>query len=245
MIEILQWSTLAVCCAAAVARIPSAIRGENRSLFYIFVLATLAILLSIDGPYLAIDRVLGGSNITNLILRFIIFGVIFFIALRFIKAFGADGCRRCLLGLPGVLVLGVISAVMVAFFLMMDTSGSSAGLAALSGRSARNAHLVEYYGAAGRAYPAYVSLVLLPAMVKAVASRRLPALVRTGALLLALGGISLTVSLLFPFIPAQWHPLRFFINYGAALCFVLGLAAFWFGRVRAAEPATRRSSTAK
>ena len=48
MIEILQWSTLAVCGSLALARIPSAIRGRNRSLFAIFVLATLAILLSID-----------------------------------------------------------------------------------------------------------------------------------------------------------------------------------------------------
>ncbi len=79
MIEILQWSTLAVCCAAAVARIPSAVRGENRSLFYIFVLATLAILLSIDGPYVAIDGLLGGSNVANLVLRFVLFAVIFFI----------------------------------------------------------------------------------------------------------------------------------------------------------------------
>jgi len=244
MIEILQWSTLSVCGFAALARIPSAVRGENRSLFYIFILATLAILLSIDGPYVAIDSVLGGVNITNLILRFVIFAVIFFIGLRFVKAFGAQECRRWLVGLPGVLVFGLVAAVMVAFFAMMDSSGSSAGLAAVSKRSSQNAQLVEYYGAAGRAYPAYVSLILLPAMLRAVASR-LPALVRAGALLLAVGGISLALSLLFPFIPAQLSSLRFMINYGAALCFVLGLGAFWIARVRATQLATRKSSTAK
>ena len=244
MIEILQWSTLASCCAAAVARIPSAVRGENRSLFYIFVLATLAILLSIDGPYVAIDGLLGGSNVANLILRFVLFAVIFFIGLRFIRGFGAHEARRWLLGLPGLLVFGVIAAVMVVFFIMMDSNGSSAGLVAVSQRSERNAQLVEYYGAAGRAYPAYVSLVLLPAMAKAVASR-LPVLVRAGALLLAVGGVCLAVSLLFPFIPAQLQSLRFIINYGAALCFVLGLAAFWAARVRATQSTPRRSSTAK
>ncbi|MBT2596042.1 hypothetical protein [Arthrobacter sp. ISL-72] len=244
MIEILQWSTLAVCCAAAVARIPSALRGENRSLFYIFLLATLAILLSIDGPYVAIDSVLGGTNITNLILRFIVFAVIFFIGLRSMKAFGAHQYRRWLLGWPGMLVFGVISAVMILFFIMMDSSGSSAGLAGVARRSVRDAHLVEYYGAAGRAYPAYVSLVLLPAIAKAVASR-LPVLVRVGALLLGIGGASLTVSLLFPFIPPQWSSLKFIINYGAALCFVLGLAVFWTGRVRATRVAARKSSTAQ
>lgn len=244
MIEILQWATLAVCCTAAVARIPSAIRGENRSLFYIFVLATLAILLSIDGPYVAIDGLLGSNNIANLVLRFVLFGVIFFIGLRSLRAFGAQKSRSMLLGLPGLLVFGLVSAFTVVVFLMMDTSGSSAGMVAISQRSPRDAVLVEYYGAAGRAYPAYVSVVLLPALARAVASR-LPALVRVGAFLLAVGGVCLAGSLLFPFFPPQLHSLRFFINYGAALCFVLGLAAFWFGRVRAAEPATRRSSTAK
>lgn len=141
-------------------------------------------------------------------------------------------------------MFGLVAAVMLAFFAMMDSSGSSAGLAALSKRSSQDAQLVEYYGAAGRAYPAYVSLVLLPAMLRVVASR-LPALVRAGALLLAVGGISLALSLLFPFIPAQLSSLRFIINYGAALCFVLGLAAFWAGRIQATHAATRRSSTAK
>jgi hypothetical protein len=244
MIEILQWSTLAVCCAAALARIPSAVRGENRSLFYIFVLATLAILLSIDGPYVAIDGLLGGSNVANLILRFVLFAVIFFIGLRCVNAFGADQQRRWLLGVPGIVVFGLIAGVMVVFFTMMDSSGSSAGLVAVYERSTRNAHLVEYYGAAGRAYPAYVSLVLLPAMVKAVGSR-LPVLVRAGALLLAVGGVCLTVSLLFPFFPEPWAPLKFIINYGAALCFVVGLAAFWIARVRATQLAPQKSSTAK
>lgn len=244
MIEILQWSTLAVCVIAALARIPSAIRGENRSLFYIFILATLAILLSIDGPYIAIDSVLGSTNITNLVLRFVNFAVIFVIGLRCVKAFGAQESRRWLVGLPGALVFGLVAAVMVAFFVMMDSSGSSAGLVAVYERSPQDARLVEYYGAAGRAYPAYVSLVLLPAMLRAVTTR-LPALVRAGALLLAVGGVSLGLSLLFPFIPAQLSSLRFIINYGAALCFVLGLAAFWIGRIQATQAATRKSSTAK
>ena len=51
MIAILQWTTLAVCAIVAIARVPSALRGENRSIFGIFVLATLAILLSIDASY--------------------------------------------------------------------------------------------------------------------------------------------------------------------------------------------------
>src|SRR5450830_1451096 len=79
IIEILQWTTLGVCAVLALARVPSALRGENRLMFGILVLMTLAILLSMQGPYLAIDHVLGGSNLTNLILRFVIFGAILLI----------------------------------------------------------------------------------------------------------------------------------------------------------------------
>ena len=51
MIAILQWTTLAVCAIVAIARIPSALRGENRSLFVVFLLLTVAILLSIEASY--------------------------------------------------------------------------------------------------------------------------------------------------------------------------------------------------
>ena len=82
MIEILQWSTLTVCGLVSVARVPGAVRGKNRTLFYIFALMTLAILLSIQAPYLASDQALGGANMANLLLRFVIFAAIFFLGIR-------------------------------------------------------------------------------------------------------------------------------------------------------------------
>ena len=90
MIAILQWTTLAVCSLAAIARIPSALRGENRSLFFVYAFMTVAILLSIEAPYLAVDSVLGGTNLANLLLRFIIFGTGFALGLRIARGFGAD-----------------------------------------------------------------------------------------------------------------------------------------------------------
>jgi hypothetical protein len=90
---------------------------------------------------------------------------------------------------------------------------------------------VEYYGAAGRAYPSYVSLVLVPAMVRAVRSR-LPVLVRIAAALLAVGGTAIALTLLFPVIPPEWGALEFIINYTAVLCFVVGLTLIWAARVR-------------
>jgi hypothetical protein len=243
MIETLQWTTLAVCALVAVARIPSTLRGENRSLFGIFALMTLAILLSIQGPYVVIDQALGGINLANLLLRFVIFGAIFFMGVRIARGFGADSAHRLITGRTGMLVLLAVSVVMVALFFSMDTAGSSAGLSAVSGKDPRHFALVEYYGAAGRAYPAYVVLTLLPAMVRA-ARDRLPILVRIAAALLALGGVAVALTLLFPVIPPTLGQIEFIINYTAVLCFVVGLALIWVAKVVSGRKAAgRRTST--
>jgi len=231
MIEILQWSTLATCGLIAAARIPSALRGENRSLFYIFALMTAAILLSIEAPYLAVDAALGSINLANLLLRFIIFAAIYFVGVRVTRGFGADHAYRLITGRPGMVALLAISLVMTILFFLADTAGSSAGLSATSGKSERNFVLVEYYGAAGRAYPSYVSVVLIPAMVRAVGTR-LPVLVRLAAGLLALGGAAIALTLLFPLVPPEWGALEFIVNYTAVLCFVIGLALIWAAKVR-------------
>lgn len=245
MIEILQWTTLATCGIVAAARIPSAVRGENRSLFYIFALMTAAILLSIETPYVAIDQALGGINLANLLLRFIIFAAIYFIGIRVTRGFGAEGAYRLITGKAGMVVLAVVSLVMTVVFFMMDTTGSSAGLSAPSVRNPTNAILAQYYGAAGRAYPAYVALVLLPAMVRAVRSR-LPVLVRVAAALLALGGAAIGLTLLFPVVPPGWGSIKFVINYTAVLCYVVGLSLIWAARVRSGKPlSTKRTYTEK
>ena len=245
MIAILQWSTLAVCVIVAAARVPSAVRGENRSLFYIFALMALAILLSIEAPYLAVDQAMGGVNAANLLLRFVIFGAIYFVGIRITKGFNAADGYRLITGRVGMTVLGLISLVVVAVFLMMDTAGSSAGLSALAANDGPNDVLVEYYAAAGRAYPAYVALVLLPAMCRACRST-LPLLVRLAALMLAIGSVDIGLSLLFPLIPPELGSIKFVINYTAVLCFIVGLALIWVARVlHGGKVAPRRTSTEK
>ncbi|HEY3575795.1 MAG TPA: hypothetical protein VGK98_18465 [Arthrobacter sp.] len=232
MIEILQWTTLIASGAAALSRIPNLVRRKNRSIFYALALLTLAILLSINGPYLAIDALLGGTNVANLLLRFIIFGAIFFLALRIAAGFGDSRGVQLIRGRSGTLALGLISAVLVVCFVLMDTSGSSAGLVDVAARSPQNALLVEYYGAAGRAYPAYVCLAILPGMLRAIRSP-LPALLRASAVLLAVGSIAVPLTLLFPVIPPPLGFLRFVLNYTAILCFVGGLALIWVASGRA------------
>ncbi|MBE4717439.1 hypothetical protein DAD99_04545, partial [Pseudarthrobacter sp. AB1] len=117
--------------------------------------------------------------------------------------------------------------------------------ASVSVKDARNGLLAEYYGAAGRAYPAYVSLVLLPAMVRACRSN-LPGLIRVAALLLVLGSVAIGASLLFPVFPPALDSVEFVINYTAVLCFVIGLALIWLAKLRSGlnEPG-KKTSTAK
>jgi hypothetical protein len=230
VIAILQWTTLAVCALLAAARVPSALRGENRSLFGILVLMTVAILLSIDAPYLIVDGVLGGTNIANLVLRFVIFAGIFFLGLRVARGFGADDALRLITGPVGIAVAAAASASVVAVFFMMDTAGSSAGLVGVFAKDGRAAALVECYGAAGRLYPAFVTLALFPAMLRTLRSR-LPALVRSSAALMALGTVAITLSLLSPVIPPSLGFMRFVINYTAALCLVVGLALIWLSKL--------------
>lgn len=211
-------------------------RGKNRTLFYIFALMTLAILLSIQAPYLAIDQALGGANLANLLLRFVVFAAIFFVGIRVTRGFGADDAYGLLTGRIGMAVLALTSLMVVVVFLMMDTAGSSSGMGLVSAKDARNGLLVEYYGAAGRAYPAYVSLVLLPATVR-VCRSTFPLLVRVAAFLLAVGAVAVGSSLLFPALPPALGSVEFVINYTAVLCYVTGLALIWV-----AKPRTGRSS---
>ncbi|WP_311133353.1 hypothetical protein [Arthrobacter oryzae] len=241
MIAILQWTTLAVGGGLALARIPSVLRGENRSLFSLYALMTLAVLLSIDGPYLAIDQALGGLNIANLILRFLIFGTVFFLGIRIARGFGAGDALRRITGPVRIAVAAAASLAVIVLFAMMDTAGSSAGLVAVFAKDPGHAALVEYYGAAGRLYPAYVMLALLPAMLQTLPSR-LPILVRSSAALLAAASVAITLSLLSPVIPQSLEFLRYLLNYSAILCLLTGLALIWLSkslakRLKQTEPA--------
>jgi hypothetical protein len=238
MIETLQWITLILCAAVAVARIPSALQGRNRSLFLIFLLATAAAILSMEQFYVPVDRAMGGMNIANVLLRLIIFATIHLIALRVSKAFADDGAYRLISGPAGLTVLGVFAAALAGIFAMMDPAASSLGLADVGDGSARNAALLPFYWAAARGYPAYVALALLPCLVRTVNSS-LAGLVRTGAALMAAGSAATAAGFLLEFSGPSLDLLRSAVNNAAVVFFVLGLAAVWLARVRATRPGIR------
>jgi hypothetical protein len=175
--------------------------------------------------------------VANLLLRFIIFAAVYVLGMRIAKGFGDQPGLRLIRGRRGTLVLGLISAAMLVFFALMDSEGSSVGLVGVYAKDERNRALVEYYGAAGRAYPAYVSLAIVPGLLRAVRGT-LPVLLRISALLLAIGGIATILSLFFPVIPAALGYLTFVINYTAILCFVVGLTLIWLAKLRAGRKVT-------
>jgi hypothetical protein len=239
MIAILQWTTLAVCALVAIARIPSALRGENRSLFGIFVLATVAILLSIDAGYTVIDAWLGSENYTNLLLRFVVYGTVLLAGYRIAKAFDARSSIRLIVGPVGMTVLSVIGIATVALFLLADTAGTVTGLTSLPARSPENAALIESYAAAGRLYPSFVAVCILPATYKAV-SQRLPKAIRAGALLLTVAFASMAAGTLFPLIPSEVGFVKAIINYAAVLCLTLGLAFVWVSSLMSSRELRRQ-----
>ena len=232
MIAILQWTTLAVCALIAIARIPSALRGENRSIFGVFVLSTLAILLSIDVSYRAIDAWLGSENYTNLFLRFVIYSTVLLAGYRIAKAFDAPACIRLIVGPVGKAALIVIGIATVALFVLADTAGSATGLNGLSSRSPENAALIAWYSAAGRLYPAFVAACILPATYLAI-SRELPRVVRLGAVLLTAAFAAMALGSFYPLIPREASYLKAVINYTSMLCLALGLALVWISSLLA------------
>lgn len=239
MIAPLAWATLTVCAIATLCRIPSALRGENRSLFFLLLLMTLAVFLGMRAPYEQVDHLLGGMNIAHIVLRFIVFAFILILGFRVARGFGATDALRLITGPIGMAVLAFCSFVILVVFPMMDTAGSATRLVGISDRSTRDAALVQIYDAAGRLYPAYVTLALLPAMVRALASR-LPVLVRGGAALLALGSIAITLALLLPLYPPGLVFLKDIPNYTAVLCLVLGLTLIWLGSITAKRAAGKK-----
>jgi hypothetical protein len=227
MMAVLEWGTFVVCCVVLLLRVPDAVRGRNRTVFGILLLATLCSLLAVSGPYEAIDRALGGWNITHLILRYLVFAAVLLVGLRITKGLGATRGYRLIAGRPGRWALGLSCLAVAAIFVLMDTQGSSSGLLDLRDSGVRNAVLAPFYAAAGRTYPAFVSVVLMPPLLDAIRSQ-LPPLVRAGALATLLGAVAVVVSVPASFAPPAWAFGQHLANYSAGLGYVLGLALFWF-----------------
>lgn len=244
MIATLQWGTLIICSVVLLLRVPDAIQGRNRTVFWILVLATLCSLLSVPGPYEAIDAALGGWNLTHLILRFLVFAAVLLVGLRVATGLADTRCYRLIAGPAGRWALAVSAAAVAVTFFLMDTRGSSAGMLDITNNSGRNAVLAPFYAAAGRTYPAFVSLALLPALLATTRSQ-LPRLVRAAALLTCLGALATACSVPASFAPEDWGLAQQTVNYVAVLGYVLGLGMFWASGRAAKESGNARATFRK
>ena len=239
MIAILQWTTLAVCALVAIFRVPSALRGENRSIFGIFALSTFAIMLSINAIYLPVDAWLGSENYANLILRFLIYGAVLLSGYKIAKGFDAQRSVWLIVGPVGLTVLALVVLATVVPFFLANTSGSSTGLGTLSDQSPGNVDLIKLYTVAGRFYPSYVAACLLPATIRTMRSG-LPLLPRSGAAVLAVGASAMILLSLSDLLPRHLAYLQYFISSTAILGLVLGLTLMWLSRVLASKRLVRR-----
>lgn len=244
MIATLQWGTLIICSVVLLLRVPDAIRGRNRTVFWILFLATLCSLLSVPAPYEAIDAALGGWNLTHLILRFLVFAAVLLVGLRVAQGLADERGYRLIAGPPGRWALALSAAAVAVTFFLMDTRGSSAGMLDLTDSGGRNAVLAPFYAAAGRTYPAFVSLALLPALLATTRSQ-LPGLVRAAALLTCLGALATACSVPASFAPGAWILAQQTVNYLAVLGYVLGLGLFWASGLAAKKTGKARATFRK
>ncbi|WP_426302307.1 hypothetical protein [Arthrobacter sp. R-11] len=224
MTALLPWLTLFVCIAMTAVRVPSAIRGQNRAMFFLFALLSVDILLSIREPYLAVDAALGGFNLANLLLRFMLYGTFLLLGVKTAAAFGSSAGMRAIRGPAGMAVLLLVAVLTAWIFFAMETSGSTAGLSGLPQTAS-----LESYAALGRFYPGYVAACLLPGIWQAVRGSG-PALLRLASGTLFLGFCLLLLSQGFPLVPESASWLRPAINYSAALASALGLGGIWLSK---------------
>jgi hypothetical protein len=217
----LQWVTCAIVTALVLTRLPAFLRGRNRLMFWLMTLLDLVILLSIEGPYLLVDRLLGGHNMANLLLRFIIFGFCLLLSVRVARAFSGFRAERVLLGPIGLGLLGVASLVLVASFVLAGLTTSSVGFFTPDLQ-----FWPAVYGTVGRLYPTFTGLVVLPVLAGTV-RRRGPATLRTAAGLLALGYVALALSNIITVLPKEALWLSQTINYGTILLLCAGLTLIW------------------
>ncbi|WCI09790.1 hypothetical protein PJ267_10125 [Arthrobacter sp. OVS8] len=223
----LEWATLAACCAALLLRVPDAVKGRNRTIFGILLLATLCSMLAVSELYEAIDGVLGGRHVTSLILRYLVFATVLLVGLRVTRGLAATRGYSLIAGWPGRLALA-LCCLAVTRDIPPDGHNRCAGRSTDAVRCRRReCRPGPYYTAAGRSYPAFVSLALVPPLLVAVRSRQ-PRLVRAGALLVLLGAVFAIMSFPVSLAPASWAGGLRFVNYAAVLGYVGGLVVFWF-----------------
>ena len=223
----LQWVVFGITALFVLRRVPSAIRGENRGMFWALVLIALGMALSIPFFYQGVDSVLGGINLANLVLRFCVLAAFLIFGVKAAAAFKAPRAQRLIAGPVGFTALAVVVATLVVLFVLSDLPESSAAL-----RAYEDQETVVAYAHCARLYQTYVAACLVPALFLSAADSRRRKYVRISAGLMSLGLsifiIHALLSLAMWDVPGgAWERA---LPYAAVLSISLALALLWKDR---------------
>ncbi|WP_028280527.1 hypothetical protein [Arthrobacter sp. H5] len=232
--EVIKWSVFGLCVIFALIRVPDALRGRNRSVFLSLVLLALAVGLSLPPLYLAVDQLLGGVNIANLVIRLSLYAIFAILGVRTAIAFGSQRTRRIIAGPIGLAVLAITVLVTVALFVVSDLPESSTGLRAYGDQQA-----VQWYADMGRYYPGYVAACLLSPATGGLLDGAARPIHRICSGLMAFGFALVVVFA----VASIWGPLGLFdviLPFGAIVFVTVGLTVAWISR-RRSEAGSQRN----
>lgn len=229
---IIQWTAFVVCAVFAVVRLPGAIRGHNRAVTACLGLMAVGTGLGIEVFYLAADRLLGGVNVANLLIRFCVYALVLILGAKIAAAFKAQKSARFINGPIGWTVLGLTVLLTVYFFIVSDLPYSSTALAEFEAQQS-----VQVYGGLGRTYPGYVGACLLvPVFAAALDRRRSPAH-RIGAALIGVGLAHVAVFAALRLVNLELGAANIILPFNAMILLCIGLAAIWVSNRRRSLPA--------
>ncbi len=218
----IQYIALVVCVFAALLRLPGAVRGQGRTVFFSLVLLAAAVGLSLDIFYDAVDGALGGVNLANLLVRFSLYAVFALLGLRMADAFSSSLVRRLIVGPFGIAILVITVSATLYFFVASELQGSSAGLRAFEVQST-----VQQYATVGRLYPAYIAACLVVPGLSAVLDGGARTLHRIASGSLTAGFSVVVVYVVLRLMLMDLQQWDIILPFSAVLLTVLGLCLIW------------------
>lgn len=224
----IQWVALGLCTVGAAVRLPGAHRGRGRPVFFALLLLAVSVALAITPIYDAVDGLLGGVNLANLLLRMALYAVFVLLGVRMAAAFGSPLARRLVVGPFGVAILVLTVAATLYFFVASELQGSSTGLRAFGDQDT-----VQQYSAVGRLYPGYVAACLVIPAVASVLDRRFRPTHRIACALLAAGFSLVVLFVLLRFTTIDLMQWDVFLPFTAIVLTVLGLCLIWISHTLA------------
>lgn len=226
MTAILQWLALLMCVVCTIWRLPSMLRGHNKGLFGVFVMASVSVALSIPSIYLPVDALLGGRNVANVILRLSLFFVFFLLSAKIAAAYNSPLALKLIRGPLGLGILIACAWGVVITYSMSEVNGSSTAMANFLDQPTIFAYMMI-----GKLYQAYAAIILIIPTGRAALANR-PALDRAAAMSMCLGFILVAATALLQATRFFSSALMGILSFTAILLVAAGLAMIWISFLR-------------